>query len=152
MYICVTHVDKQSKIPCNEAPMAVGPSFPEVKGLDIVFGNQTQWPTAYPLFFGTCDEDADVTTPGVVKCLTKEEYEDEQWKEKDTKSYQVREQRLFLLRTEVDAINAMRWETLSEENKEKWRTYRQELLDITDQTGFPWNIVWPKKPEEIWSV
>jgi hypothetical protein len=28
-----------------------------------------------------------------------------------------------------------------------WATYRQELRDITDQTGFPNTIVWPEKPE-----
>lgn len=28
-----------------------------------------------------------------------------------------------------------------------WKTYRQALRDITDQEGFPSNIVWPEKPE-----
>lgn len=28
-----------------------------------------------------------------------------------------------------------------------WASYRQELRDVTDQTGFPWNIVWPKEPQ-----
>ncbi len=28
-----------------------------------------------------------------------------------------------------------------------WRTYRQDLRDITLQEGFPLNIVWPEKPE-----
>jgi hypothetical protein len=28
-----------------------------------------------------------------------------------------------------------------------WAIYRQELRDITDQTGFPNNVVWPTKPE-----
>jgi len=27
-----------------------------------------------------------------------------------------------------------------------WLTYRQSLRDITQQTGFPWNINWPIKP------
>lgn len=27
-----------------------------------------------------------------------------------------------------------------------WKTYRQELRDITAQTGFPHNIVWPIQP------
>jgi hypothetical protein len=27
-----------------------------------------------------------------------------------------------------------------------WSIYRQELRDITKQVGFPWNVVWPEKP------
>lgn len=27
-----------------------------------------------------------------------------------------------------------------------WRTYRQELRDVPQQTGFPWTIVWPVAP------
>ena len=32
-------------------------------------------------------------------------------------------------------------------NEQEWRTYRQELRDITLQTGFPLNIVFPVMPE-----
>lgn len=28
-----------------------------------------------------------------------------------------------------------------------WTIYRQALRDVTTQTGFPWNVVWPTKPE-----
>lgn len=27
-----------------------------------------------------------------------------------------------------------------------WATYRQALRDITDQAGFPFNVVWPQEP------
>lgn len=30
---------------------------------------------------------------------------------------------------------------------DKWKTYRQALRDVTTQTGFPWNVQWPTKPE-----
>lgn len=32
-------------------------------------------------------------------------------------------------------------------NKSAWATYRQALRDIPLQSGFPWNVVWPIKPE-----
>jgi len=35
---------------------------------------------------------------------------------------------------------------ISEENKGKWKQYRQALRDITNQSD-PHNIVWPTKPE-----
>lgn len=31
-------------------------------------------------------------------------------------------------------------------DKQAWATYRQALRDITTQTGFPWEIVWPDAP------
>lgn len=31
--------------------------------------------------------------------------------------------------------------------KQTWAVYRQSLRDITAQSGFPWNVVWPNKPE-----
>ena len=147
MHICVTHVDAATRIPCTVAPMSTGPSFPKVKGLHIDFGNQTQWPTYTPLFYGTCDDDADLTVPGVIKALTPEEYAHAQFMENDTKAAQVRERRMYLLRTEVDAINPMRWETLTPEQQQSWRDYRQALLDVTTQAGFPWNVDWPVRPE-----
>lgn len=30
----------------------------------------------------------------------------------------------------------------------KWATYRQALRDIPQQDGFPFNVVWPAKPED----
>lgn len=31
--------------------------------------------------------------------------------------------------------------------KLEWATYRQALRDITTQSGFPWEVTWPTKPE-----
>ena len=31
-------------------------------------------------------------------------------------------------------------------NKETWAVYRQSLRDVTTQTGFPWEVIWPAKP------
>jgi hypothetical protein len=29
---------------------------------------------------------------------------------------------------------------------ETWATYRQELREVPDQEGFPWDITWPEAP------
>lgn len=34
-------------------------------------------------------------------------------------------------------------------DKIAWATYRQQLRDITLQTGFPTDVVWPTKPENV---
>nr|DAT00194.1 MAG TPA: tail assembly chaperone protein [Caudoviricetes sp.] len=30
----------------------------------------------------------------------------------------------------------------------QWAIYRQRLRDIPQQEGFPFNVVWPTKPDE----
>jgi hypothetical protein len=58
----------------------------------------------------------------------------------------IRFERDNLLETNVDSMNPMRWELLSEEKKQEWRDYRQALLDIPQQEGFPNEIFWPEVP------
>jgi hypothetical protein len=31
-------------------------------------------------------------------------------------------------------------------DRDSWAAYRQELRDVTDQEGFPWDVVWPAEP------
>lgn len=50
------------------------------------------------------------------------------------------------LRRHIDVFNAIRWESLSQEEKNAWIEYRQALLDVPQQPGFPHNIIWPTKP------
>ena len=58
----------------------------------------------------------------------------------------VRKDRNNLLKSFVDSMNPVRWETLSDEEKQSVRTYRTALLNVPQQAGFPENIVWPTKP------
>ena len=55
-----------------------------------------------------------------------------------------RDQRLL----EVDAFvgNPLRWGSLSAEQQDVWVVYRQALLDVPQQAGFPNDVVWPTKP------
>ena len=50
---------------------------------------------------------------------------------------------------EVDAIagNALRWAALDADTQAEWSAYRQALLDVPQQSGFPHDITWPTKPE-----
>ena len=49
---------------------------------------------------------------------------------------------------EVDAIagNALRWAALDADTQAAWAKYRQELLDVPQQKGFPNNVTWPTEP------
>ena len=35
---------------------------------------------------------------------------------------------------------------LSDSDQSAWRSYRQNLRDVSKQSGFPWNITWPEAP------
>ena len=48
----------------------------------------------------------------------------------------------------VDKMNPMRWETFTEVQKQAWRDYRQALLDVPQQDGFPETVEWPVPPWE----
>lgn len=63
------------------------------------------------------------------------------------KAQAVRAERDNLLLT-VDAIagNALRWASLDASKQAEWAVYRQALLDIPQQAGFPDNITWPQEP------
>ena len=53
------------------------------------------------------------------------------------------------LLTDVDAIagNALRWAELSAGKQTAWGVYRQALLDVPQQAGFPNDVTWPTQPE-----
>lgn len=65
-----------------------------------------------------------------------------------TLAARVREKRDMILATEVDAVsgNALRWAALDAETQDAWATYRQALLDVPQQAGFPKTHIWPNKP------
>ena len=49
----------------------------------------------------------------------------------------------------VDNINAVRWSAMSAQHQTNLIEYRKQLLDVPQQEGFPLNIIWPTKPEEV---
>lgn len=61
----------------------------------------------------------------------------------------VRWQRDSLLHSEVDPIvtNPLRWADLTTEKQNEWTQYRNDLLNVPQQAGFPNTINWPTKPE-----
>jgi len=60
----------------------------------------------------------------------------------------VRQERDMRLIGEVDVIagNALRWSALTSEQQQAWADYRQALLDVPQQEGFPHSVVWPVAP------
>ena len=83
MYIQITNIDANTGILCTEAPMRTGPVLPEVKGFQFIFAKESVYPidtnadgsyAEMPLYYGTCDDDADTSLTGVVKVLSEVEF------------------------------------------------------------------------------
>jgi len=49
---------------------------------------------------------------------------------------------------EMDALlcNPIRWGLFDDTTQAEWATYRQALLDVPQQDGFPNTVTWPDKP------
>jgi hypothetical protein len=84
MYIQLTNIDADTGILCTEAPMRTGPVLPDVKGYQFIFAKESVYPidtnadgsyAEAPLYYGTCDDDADTTLVGVLKVLTQVEFD-----------------------------------------------------------------------------
>ncbi len=58
----------------------------------------------------------------------------------------MRSERDRRLREECDRINPMWWQDMTEEQKLGMKAYRQALLDVPSQPGFPWSVEWPANP------
>lgn len=66
----------------------------------------------------------------------------------EQESGNVREQRNILLSQSDIKMLYDNWSSMSSTLQDEWVSYRQELRDITLQDGFPFDVVWPVKPDE----
>jgi hypothetical protein len=65
----------------------------------------------------------------------------------EAESSRIEEENLRVKRNQLLAQSD--WTQLPDvplETKEAWAVYRQALRDITEQEGYPFNIVWPTPP------
>ncbi len=60
----------------------------------------------------------------------------------------IRKDRDRILNTVVDPLvsNPLRWADLTADKQAEWTQYRTDLLNVTQQSGFPHNVTWPTEP------
>ena len=83
----------------------------------------------------------------VQQWVTRDATDDEKAEEDAWMSGEIRAQRDYRLRWDVDSLNPIRWAALTSEQQTAMTNYRQLLLDVPAQEGFPWEITWPEKPD-----
>ena len=72
--------------------------------------------------------------------------DEEKLKIKNNIAQKVREQRDSLLKVADAFVVIDRWSGYTDQQKLEWTDYRQELRDVSTQTGFPFNVIWPIEP------
>jgi len=76
------------------------------------------------------------------------DYSLEEWVfDEQSAEAQVINKRDQLLKEGPDRINPLWWGSMTAQQQQSWSTYRQDLLDITQQPGYPAEVTWPVKPE-----
>jgi len=58
----------------------------------------------------------------------------------------VRGLRDTLLKEKIDTFNPIRYAALTPEQQQELAAYRQALLDVPAQAGYPADVVWPVPP------
>lgn len=120
--------------------LPITPELLEQYGADPVFEGPQAQPTRYQVAF----RDGVVQMDG--KWYTKYSVADmdaEAIAAKDT------EQAKSVRDTRNQKLKDSDWTQLIDApvDRQAWLVYRQELRDITAQTGFPWDVQWPVQPE-----
>lgn len=73
-FIQFTYVDSVTGVSVLDAPAINGPALPTIAGLQFVWARESKYPTETPEFFGTVDDDADLSVPGFL-----DEYAQVEW-------------------------------------------------------------------------
>ena len=130
-----------------EGPQATGGDqyqFSQSAGIEQVNG---KWYTKYVLGPIFTDRPATDTEPAMTAAQQEAAYKAQKDAEQAKSVRADRDRRLaecdWVTLKAIDASN----DNLGIQLPQVWMTYRQALRDITAQDGFPWNVVWPTKPE-----
>ena len=101
--------------------------------------NQGRWFTKYVLGPIFTDTPADGNIPAKTAAENEAAY----------KAMRDAEQAKAVRQSRTTMLKDSDWTQIADSTADKaaWATYRQQLRDITAQSGFPWTITWPSQPE-----
>jgi hypothetical protein len=122
-----------------EGPQATGGTvyqYSMPSGVEQIDG---KWYTKYVL--GPIFTDRAATEDAPAKTAAEQEAE--------YKAMKDAEQAKSVRQTRNDKLKECDWTQVADApvDQAAWATYRQELRDVTQQSGFPWTITWPTQPE-----
>lgn len=140
-HLYYTYVDAKTRVSCLEAPASNGPDNPAVPGLLFGFALESRYPTAHPIMYGTCPDDAETNLPGVLGVISEAAYQqalaDELTARRSRIVVSKRQARLALLQVgmldNVDAAIA----AISDEAQRRQALINWEYADTIERLS-PW--------------
>ena len=102
-YLKFTYVDAVTGISIAKHLAVNGPAFPQIDGLEFSWARESHYPTDVPEFFGTCPDEANIHTDGVLGVYLQADWEtmrDDEMRARNPVPQQVtmRQARLALLK------------------------------------------------------
>ena len=122
-----------------EGPQATGGTvYQYSQRAGVEQDNQGRWFTKYVLGPIFTDTPADGDTPAKTAAENEAAY----------KTMRDAEQAKAVRQSRTTMLKDSDWTQIADSTADKaaWATYRQQLRDITAQSGFPWTITWPDAP------
>ena len=121
-----------------EGPQATGGTVYQYSQRSGVEQLEGKWYTKYILGPVFTDTAASEGQPAKTAAENEAEY----------KARKDAEQAANVRRSRTEMLKDCDWTQIADSTADKtaWATYRQQLRDITAQTGFPWTITWPESP------
>ncbi len=152
MLIILTHIDKVTGLSVGKEPTRNGPVLPKFEGLKVLWAKTSKYPTNVPEFICEIADGQDTHTQGVIAVLTQEKHDaayaqemsDRAAKDYEQRATPIRNQRNNLLA--ASDIYVIIDYPISDAKRQEWRDYRQALRDVTLQSTFPDEVVWPEPP------
>lgn len=116
------------------------PEILDSLGADVVFEGPQAQPTRYQIAFRDGVEEING------KWYTKYSVAD---LDAEGKALKDEEQAKNIRSQRDEKLSKSDWTQVQDSpvDKEAWANYRQQLRDLTLQSGFPWEVIWPTQPE-----
>ena len=94
--------------------------------------------------------DFDMGTPA--SAFDRYNYNQKKWLDTRTEEQKYNDSSIPVLLKRDKLLYASDWtqipnNPLTVEQQQAWAVYRQELRDITTQSGYPFNVIWPTPPQ-----
>ena len=121
-----------------EGPQATGGTVYQYSQRDGVEQLDGKWYTKYILGPVFTDRAASEIQPAQTAAEQETAY----------KALKDAEQATSVRRSRTELLNDSDWTQIADSTADKtaWATYRQQLRDISAQSGFPWTVTWPTAP------
>jgi len=124
---------------CSD-PDLLGPDHGDLQAIDGAFGTEYYVDAGQPV--------KKPQDPSTDQIKYQFDYVTKIWQLDNQLTEQAQRDLRNALLADIDQVSSVRYASLTSEQQAELQAYRQALLDVPQQAGFPTQVEWPAKP--IW--